>query len=179
MQTWIALLRGINVGGNNLLPMAKLKQDLESLKSRNVRTYIQSGNVVFDSAAGNAASLSKQITARINTQHGFEPRVLLLRPADLLSAIESNPFPAAVDTPQTLHFYFLDTPAVSPDLEALDKAKAPSENFRCVDRVFYLHAPAGVARSRLAANVEKYLGVVATARNYRTVKKLLAIAGYS
>lgn len=175
MTTWIALFRGINVGGNNILPMAELRSDLQSLKLRNVRTYIQSGNVVFDSTAKTASSLARKIGGRIEKQHGFRPYILILDREQLLTAIESNPFPKAVSNPKTLHFYFLAEPATNADLKALDNAKIRTEKYKLVDRVFYLYAPDGVGRSKLAANAEKYLGVVATARNYRTVGKLLSM----
>ncbi len=175
METWIALFRGINVGGNKLLPMAKLKRDLESLKLTNVRTYIQSGNVVFDSTIKSPSSLTKKISDCIEKQHGFRPQVLLLSHDDLEKAVESNPFHSAVSSPKTLHFFFLAAPAESPDIDAIDKAASPTEDYKLIDHVFYLHAPDGIGRSKLAANAEKYLGVVTTARNYNTVEKLLAI----
>ena len=175
MQTWIALLRGINVGGNNILPMAKLKSDLESLNLKNVRTYIQSGNIVFDSTAKTASSLSSKIARRIEERHRFRPQLLILRAEDLLLAIESNPFPKAVSDPKTLHFFFLAEPASNPDTKALDDAKTSSERYKLTDGVFYLHAPDGIGRSKLAANAAKHLGVVTTARNYRTVDKLLSM----
>ena len=173
MATWIGLFRGINVGGNNILPMAKLKSDLESLKLRNVRTYIQSGNVVFDASAKTASSLTKKIVRRIEEHHGFRPHLLILNREDLLTAIESNPFPEA--HPSTLHFFFLAEPAADSDTKALENAKSPTENYKLTSHVFYLHASDGIGRSKLAANVEKYLGVVTTARNYRTVEKLLSM----
>ena len=175
MATWIALFRGINVGGNNILPMAKLKSDLESLKIKNVRTYIQSGNAVFDSSPKTASSLTKNIGRRIEQQHGFRPHLLIFNRNDLLTAIESNPFPKAVSDPRTLHFFFLAEPASDPDMEALENAKASTEKYKLTDRVFYLHAPDGIARSKLAANAEKHLGVVTTARNYRTVDRVLSM----
>ncbi len=175
MRTWIALLRGINVGGKHILPMAKLRSDLESLKCANIRTYIQSGNVVFDSTAKAPSSLARKISDRIEKQHGFRPRVLLLDREELLAAIDSNPFPQAIPDPKSLHFSFLAEPAVEPDIQALDKAKSPTESYRLTDRVFYLHAPDGIGRSKLAANAEKYLGVATTGRNYRTVDKLLSM----
>ena len=176
MQTWIGLLRGINVGGNNILPMAKLRSDLEALKCKHVRTYIQSGNVVFESTARTASALGKSITRRIEERHGFGPQLLLLQREDLQAAVDSNPFPEAVSDPKSLHFLFLAEPAPDPDLEALENAKAASESFKLTDGVFYLHAPDGIGRSKLAANAEKHLGVVATGRNYRTVGKLLSMA---
>lgn len=179
MNTWIALLRGINVGGKNILPMAELRSDLESLNLGNVRTYIQSGNVVFDSTARSPSSLAGKIVRRIHQQHGFRPRLLLLKREDLMNAIESNPFPDAAADPKTLHFFFLTDAAADPDTGALDDARAPTERYELTDRVFYLHAPEGIARSRLAANVEKLLGVVATARNYRTVEKIASMVAGS
>lgn len=176
MQTWIALFRGINVGGKNILPMASLKCDLESLGLKAVRTYIQSGNVVFRSASKSAAALAKNIAARIRDQHGFEPRVLLLSRKALQQAIERNPFPEAAAEPKTLHFFFLERPAPKPDVAALDAAQSPTEKYALEDRVFYLYAPDGVGRSKLAAGVERHLHVAATARNYRTVAKLAELA---
>ena len=176
METWIALLRGINVGGNNILPMAKLRSDLESLQLRNVRTYIQSGNVVFDATARTASSLAAEIGRRIEEQHGFRPQLLILSRGDLLAAVESNPFPQAVSEPSTLHFLFLAEAAVDADTKALDDAKSSTESYGLTDRVFYLHAPDGIGSSRLAAKAEKHLGVVATGRNYRTVDRLLSLA---
>ncbi|MFT7465316.1 MAG: hypothetical protein ACI9EF_003681 [Pseudohongiellaceae bacterium] len=175
MQTWIALFRGINVGGNNILPMAELRQDLEELKLKNVRTYIQSGNAVFESAAKTTASLTKKISDRIEERHGFRPALLIISHETLLSAIACNPFPDAVEDPKTLHFNFLAEPATHADVKALQACKAPTETFKLTDQVFYLHAPDGIGRSKLAAKAEKHLGVVATGRNFRTVDKLLSM----
>ena len=179
MQTWIALFRGINVGGNNMLPMAELRNDLEALKLKNVRTYIQSGNLIFDSTAKAASSLTKKIVRMIDEKYGFQPHVLILNRDDLLTAVEANPFPKAVPHPKTLHFFFLAAPPAEPNTKALDDAKASTENYKLTDRVFYLHAPDGIGRSKLAAKAEKHLGVVSTGRNYRTVEKLLSMVTQS
>jgi uncharacterized protein (DUF1697 family) len=173
MQRWIALFRGINVGGNNILPMAALKSDLESLKLHRVRTYIQSGNVVFDSTSKSIGDLATRISRRIEEQHGFRPRVLFLSAKELQAAVSGNPFPEAVSVPKTLHFFFLDATPTEPNIKALDDAKASTENYALSNRVFYLHAPDGIGRSKLAMTAEKHLGVVGTGRNYRTVQKLL------
>ncbi|QDV69332.1 hypothetical protein Poly24_30470 [Rosistilla carotiformis] len=175
MATWIALFRGINVGGKNILPMAQLKSDLEALQLKNIRTSIQSGNVVFDSAAKSAASLTAKISLAIEQQHGFRPQLLLIKPDELREAIVSNPFAEAISDPKTLHFFFLATPPSDPDIQSLENAKSASERYQIADNVFYLHAPDGIGRSKLATNAEKHLGVVATARNYRTVEKLASM----
>ena len=175
MATWIALFRGINVGGNNILPMAKLKSDLESLKLKNVRTYIQSGNVIFDSTAKSAPGLAKKISDQVEKKHGFRPNLVLLKKEELLDAIRLNPFPQAVEDPKTLSFFFLAEDPATPDMKAIENARIPSEKFKLIKRVFYLNAPDGFGRSKLAANAEKWLGVATTARNYRTVEKLLTM----
>ncbi|MGI8977824.1 MAG: DUF1697 domain-containing protein [Pirellulaceae bacterium] len=176
MPRWIALFRGINVGGNNLLPMKELARDLEALKLKNVRTYIQSGNVVFDSGEKNAQAVAKKITRRIEQEHGFGPQVLLLSPEELKSAIQANPFRQAVSDPRSLHFFFLEKPATKANIQSLDKAKAPTETYVLKGCVFFLHAPEGIGRSKLAATAERHLGVAVTARNYRTVEKIAEMA---
>jgi len=176
MPRWIALFRGINVGGNNILPMKELVGHLESLKLKNVRTYIQSGNVVFDSGEKNAKSLAKKIKVRIERECGFGPHVLLLSREELQKAIEANPFPHAAKDPKSLHFFFLDQPAAKANIKGLDLAKSPTESYVLSGCVFFLHAPEGVGRSKLAASAERHLGVAVTARNYRTVEKIAEMA---
>src|SRR5262245_3364376 len=175
-KRWIALFRGINVVGNNRLPMASLVRHLEAMKLKNVKTYIQSGNVVFDTKSTNLAALTKSIVARIEEEHGFTPKVLLLSPDALQEAINDNPFTHAVSEPKSLHFFFLATPSTNPNTRGLESAKAETESYVLTDRVFYLHAPDGIGRSKLASMAEKHLGVAATARNLRTVEKLMAMA---
>ncbi len=173
MSTWIALFRGINVGGNHILPMAELREALASLGLREVRTYIQSGNVVFASPAKSAAALGDSIADCIEQQKGFRPRVLVLTPAELSAAADANPYPEAVAEPKSLHLFFLAAPAARADLAAIEALRKPSERYQLTDPVFYLHAPEGIGRSKLAAKIEQKLGVAGTGRNYRTVAKLL------
>ncbi len=173
MNTFIALLRGINVGGHNKLPMRELKALLESLGLANVQTYIQSGNVVFQIGRTDLPALGEAIGVAIGQSHGFVPKILLLSLADLATAVAQNPFPATDEQHKTLHFYFLESAPSNPDLTGLASLKTNSEQFELIDTVFYLHAPEGIGRSKLAAKVEKALGVPATARNWRTVSKLV------
>ena len=175
MKTYIALFRGINVGGTNVLPMKDLVAQLENLGSQNVKTYIQSGNAVFQNKEEDASLLSNKIRAAIKKSHGFAPQVLLLEPEEIERAIESNPFPEAEPEPKTLHISFLATMPEDLDLGALETIKSDRERFALEDKVFYLHAPEGIGRSKLAANIEKLLGVTATTRNWRTVRKVMAM----
>lgn len=172
MTTLIALLRGINVIGNNKLPMKELSELLTGMGLCDVQTYIQSGNVTFLCDIKNKATLAAKITAAINAKYGFAPHVLLLEAAELKKAMAGNPYPEAVTEPKSLHLFFLDEAPKHPDLEALDAIKTGDERFKLAGKVFYLHTPDGFGPSKLAARVEKRLGVPATARNWNTVCKL-------
>jgi len=176
MNIYIALFRGINVGGNNSLPMKELVALLEDIGAKKVRTYIQSGNASFHSAENNASQLSKKLTAEIKMRHGFEPHVLLIGLEAINTAIAKNPFPEAEADPGSLHLGFLAATPKNPDLEKLNGLKKASERFHLSNNVFYLHAPEGVGRSRLAASAEKLLGVPMTDRNWRTVCKIRELA---
>lgn len=170
MQTYIALFRGINVGGRNILPMDELKALLGEMGCEGVETYIQSGNVVFRSRSDDRDTLGKEISRAISKRYGFEPKVYLLDADQLRRAIDGNPFDTGLG--KALHFYFLASYPDSPDLDRLDALKAGTEEYRLIDRVFYLYAPDGMGRSKLAANIEKCLGVPATGRNWNTVSRL-------
>jgi uncharacterized protein (DUF1697 family) len=176
MNTYIALFRGINVGGNQMLPMKELKVVCEQQGCVDVQTYIQSGNVIFRSAMTDVDRLAKQLTAAVSKSHGFEPRVLVRTRADLEKAAAGNPFPEASDNPKSVHLFFLAESPKKPDLKACEAVKATTERFALKGSIFYLHTPDGFGTSKLAARAEKLLGVAATARNWRTVMTLLEMA---
>jgi uncharacterized protein (DUF1697 family) len=173
MQTYICLLRGINVGGNNKLPMKELVTVLEGLGLTNVKTYIQSGNVVFQSARTDTKALSAEISAAIGQSHGFAPAILLLTGAELQAAMQANPFPEAEDDHKSLHFFFLEPAPENPDLDALAAFQKENERFALINKVFYLHAPDGIGRSKLAERFGRGWQVDITARNWRTVSTLM------
>lgn len=172
MPTWIVFLRGINVGGKNKLPMQALTADLEAIGCADVRTYIQSGNAVVRSSQRSAGRLRAAIAERLEAEHGFAPGVQVLTAAEFRAAIGANPFPEAAPDPKSLHAYFLAKKPKAADLDGLARLQGATERFVVTDRVFYLHAPDGVGRSKLAASVERLLGVETTARNWRTVLAL-------
>jgi uncharacterized protein (DUF1697 family) len=176
MHTYIALLRGINVGGNNLLPMRELVGVFEGLRLRQVKTYIQSGNVVFQSEHDNLKELAQMISAAIGQSHGFTPSILLLGLPEFQAAIAANPFPEGESEPKTLHLFFLEEVPSNPNWSLLESLKAESERYQLINKVFYLHTPDGFGRSKLAEKVEKAIGVAATARNWRTVSTLMSMA---
>lgn len=175
MNTYVALFRGINVGGKTTLPMKNLVQILEDIGCEKVRTYIQSGNAVFQCNKNRGSNLATEISSEIMKRLGVEPKVLLLEDAELQEAINNNPY--ETDDGKTLHFFFLDSRPAHPDLELLVSVKAQSEEIKLNEKIFYLYAPDGIGRSRLAAKVEQALGVLATARNWNTVRKLMTMVG--
>lgn len=177
MKIWIALLRGINVGGRNPLPMAALREQLEAAGLRDVRTVIQSGNVVFGSNARSAPALAGRIATAIEDSFGMRPAVLVLEARELAAALDHDPLAGQDLDPAKLHLFFLEEPPRAPDLDAIAAARAPSESFALEGRVFYLAAPDGIGRSKLASNVERWLGVATTARNARTLRRLVELAG--
>ena len=176
MKTCIALFRGINVGGSNMLPMSELKTLVEKCGCVDVQTYIQSGNVIFRRAKADAASLAKQLTVAVSGSRGFEPRVLILSQAELESAAADNPFPEADKNPKSVHLFFLTERPKKPDLKSLEALKTKTERFALKGKVLYLHTPDGFGASKLAQRAERLLGVEATARNWRTVTTLLEMA---
>ena len=170
VNIYIALFRGINVGGKNILPMKELAEILETMGYKNVRTYIQSGNVVFESSKKIETKDTVDISKEIFRKKGFEPKVLLLSVEQLQDAIKKNPFPTG--NGKVLHYFFLESHPGQPNIERLESLKLESEKFKLNLKVFYLYAPEGIGRSKLAAAVEKSIGVPVTTRNWNTVNKL-------
>jgi uncharacterized protein (DUF1697 family) len=171
MTAFVALLRGINVGGNNILPMAELRALLETLGCGDVATYIQSGNLVFRHD-GKAAELSELISGAVNAKFGFRPSVMVLTASEFAAIAETDPFAALVSDPKFLHVWFLREEATNANTGRMHEIASESEEFRLTESAFYLYAPDGIGRSKLAAAVEKCLGVPATARNRRTIGKI-------
>jgi len=165
MQTQIVLLRGINVGGHNKLPMADLVDLLDKLGADNVKTYIQSGNAVM------TGGISGDVIAdAIEVAYGFRPSVMVFDGAEFDSIAKANPFPEAVSDGKTLHIWFTEA-APTFDTVKADALASPSERYSVTGHAIYLHAPDGIGRSKLAAAMEKLAGVSATARNW-------AVCGY-
>lgn len=175
MNTFVALLRGINVGGRNSLPMKDLVAILEGLGAESVKTYIQSGNAVFKSKK-ELTRLSEKLASAIQMGYNFKPHVLVLAFDSILEAMAKNPFPEAEAEPKSLHLGFLSSVPRSPDLTRLENLKEQDERFCLIGSVFYLHAPKGIGRSKLAATSENALGVPMTDRNWGTVCKIRELA---
>ena len=165
MNKYVVLLRAVNVGGKNLVPMKELKSLLENKGLQNISTYIQSGNIVLQSES----SPTVLIQEVIESQFGFVPQVLVLSESEFKQSIEKNPFDE--EEGKLIHFYYCqESPAI--DDEKLQKYCSETERYQLVDKVFYLYAPNGIGRSKLVANIESCLGVATTGRNLNTVNKI-------
>ena len=171
MMAFVALLRGINVGGNNKLAMSEFRELLTSLGCEDVATYIQSGNAVFRHDK-TTADLSNLIADAVKSKFGFSVSVMVLTASEFEEVAAANPFAAEEAEPKLLHIWFLRERALNADTERLEEIACESETFTLTDSAFYLHAPDGIGRSKLASNVERCLVVSATARNWSTVGKI-------
>jgi uncharacterized protein (DUF1697 family) len=174
MPIYISLLRGINVGGHKRIQMDKLRASFESLGFENVKTYIQSGNVVFKTKNVSPSTLSKRIEEKILSDFGFSASVISRGSDELTKTIEHNPFLNEREiNHEKLHVMFLsDAPA--PDaLKKLASLTAAPDQFRSSGREIYFYLPNGVSQSVLMKSpVDRILAVVTTTRNWKTVNSL-------
>jgi uncharacterized protein (DUF1697 family) len=175
-KTYAAIVRGINVGGRKRVAMKDLQALFAELGADDVRTYIQSGNVVFRSS-NHPAELVQAITARIHDRLGLDVTVLVRTRNQLKTIVERNPFIAAKHDPTKLHVTFL---ARKPDprrVDDLGRGSYEGDEFRVAGEEIYLHCPNGYGRTKLS-NVffERKLAVPATTRNWKTVEALAALA---
>lgn len=175
---FVALLRGINVGGKNKMPMKDLAGIFESAGCTDVRTYIQSGNVVFGASAAVARKVSATATEVIRERVGPDIPVIIRTGAELRGVVRSNPFVKAGLDPGSLHVAFLATKPSVKRVRGLDPNRSPGDSFQLRGRDLYLHLPNGVARSKLNnAWIDNQLATTSTIRNWRTVLKLVEMAG--
>jgi len=173
----VALLRGINVGGKNKLPMATLACLFTGEGASDVVTFIQSGNVVFAAPPKRAAAIAARVERRLDAELSLRVPVVLRSAAELAAVAARNPFVAARRDPDELHVLFLAAQPTAAQLRALDPARSPGDEFAVIGRDIYLRLPNGVARTRLSnAYFDKALATVSTGRNWRTVLKLVELA---
>ncbi|HLY85265.1 MAG TPA: DUF1697 domain-containing protein [Gaiellaceae bacterium] len=170
---WVALLRAVNLGGANKVPMAELRARLGDAGYANVRTYIASGNILLD-GPGSASALSAELERLIADAFGVTTKVVLRRPEALAATVAAHPFGS--DTSET-HVAFLAARPTRPAVARLEAA-APGDDLAVLAGAeLYLRLPRGVHGSRLSsARIEKLLDVPATLRNWRTVVALADLA---
>jgi len=172
------MLRGINVSGQKKIRMADLRSLYESLGLLNVQTYVQSGNVVFDSAETDRAKLSEMIEAKIMVSYGFSVPVFIVDVAHLEQVIQTNPFTRQRnEDPAKLHVTFLQRPPLDEKLRAFVSPKSGDDEYFIGAQVVFLFCPDGYGRTKLTNNLfEQKLKVPATTRNWNTVNALVQMA---
>lgn len=170
----MALLRGINLGSRNRVPMARLREIVEQLGARDVRTYIASGNVVFTSSEP-AERLRPAIEHAIESEFNIQILVAVVTATHLARVITRNPYPNA--TPGSLHVAFAVTPLTDEDQARLTKLDFPGEELTPTKTHVYLHLPRGFGTGALNREMDKIIGKRVTVRNWRTVETLAKMAG--
>ncbi len=176
--THVALLRGINVGGKNLLPMTELVALFEAAGCAGVRTFIQSGNVLFAAPAALARRLPGEIASRIDERHGLRVPVILRTAAELRRVASRNPFLRSGADPKRLHVAFLSAAPGRAAVARRDPARSPPDAFAVEGSEVYLSLPNGAGRTRLTNDyLDRTLGTSSTLRNWNTVTQLAALLG--
>ena len=178
MPTWIALLRAVNVGGRNMVSMPLLREMLAADGFGDVKTYVQSGNIVVQAPQRSNAAVEKRIGGVIAQEFGLTVPVVARTPAQLAEVIERNPFPAAAaERPKMLHVTFLAGDPTADGVTAMHSDDLSKDCCRVDGRHLYVDYVDGVHGSKLTpAYFERRLGVDGTARNWRTVLALAELA---
>ena len=176
MARYVALLRGINLGPRNRVAMPALREALEEAGFEDVRTYVQSGNVVLSSRA-KAETVRQKVERVIAERFGLEIAVVVRTRAELAAVVKRNPLGKVATEPKRYQVSFLSAKLSATVVRELDEAAAPDERVVVSGREVYAWHPQTVARSRLWAKLAgKTLGVTATSRNWATVGALLELA---
>jgi len=171
MTTFVALLRGINVGGKRMLPMRDLTALFTKAGAKDVRTYLQSGNVVFDAKA--YGPVIERVRGAIETQFGFDVPLVVRSAAALGAVVSSSPF----EDVEHAHLVFLADPPTAAQVKALDPKRSSPDRFVVRGNDVFLHLPNGVARTKLSnAWFDSQLKTVSTVRNWKTVLELVRLS---
>jgi uncharacterized protein (DUF1697 family) len=170
----LALLRGINVGGNNKLPMRDLVAIFESAGCANVRTFIQSGNVIFTAGSKLCHTLAERVACEISERFGYRTPVILRTAEQLQEVVSGNPFLDSSE--RTLHVMFLADSPTPARIALLDPDRSPPDTFAVRGQEIYLRLPNGAGNSKLTnAWFDSRLATVGTSRNWNTVTSLLRL----
>jgi uncharacterized protein (DUF1697 family) len=170
-QTWVALIRGINVGRAKRIAMLDLRNLIESLEYAGVRTHGQSGNAIFSSGQRDAAAIEDEISTRIRTTFHMDASVLVRTATEFVAAVDANPFVVRGVSPGELHVAFLSAEPAAAKRAAVDPTAFQPDEFAFGKRVIYVRLPNGVMGSTLP-DWERALGVRVTQRNWNTSTKL-------
>jgi uncharacterized protein (DUF1697 family) len=174
MQTWIVLLRGINVSGKNPIKMSLLSQALAENRLSNIRIYIQSGNIAFECDETNPEVISGFVSDIIRSRFGFEVPAIAILQKDMLEIFEKNPFLSGQDyDPAFIYITFLHRQPENEKIEAIEKLSFLPDIFSIHKNIVYVYCPNGYGKTKITNTFfERKLGVMATTRNRATVEKL-------
>lgn len=177
MTAVVAMLRGVNVGGHGKISMEELRAICVSLKLHNPKTYIQSGNVVFGAASHEIPKIADRLESAIEKRLAFRPAVFVRSTDDLRAIVGRNPFARRHGfEPAKLAVFFLGDAPAKEVRDKLLATKVGPEEIRCAGRELYIYFPDGMGKSKLPPVLGRTLKMPATARNWNTVNKLLAMA---
>lgn len=176
MPVHVALLRAVNLGPRNKLPMKDLAAFFSAAGAKDVRTFINSGNVVFDAPATKVAGIGAKVRKAIEKKFGFDAPIVFRTAEEMAKVVRGNPF----DDDSFVHVtFFADMPAKK-SVALLEPKRHESEDVVLRGRDLYLRLPNGVGQTKMVASVvDKTLGTFGTTRNFRTVTKLAELAGKS
>ncbi len=178
MATYISILRGINVSGQKKILMNELKILFEKEGFKNIVTYIQSGNVIFEAGKKTPQQLAQTISKAIEKQYGFEVPVIVRSIDVLQKLIASNPFLKTKNVPvEKLHVTFLSETPAAAELKVLQTFDHSPDQFEVIDQEVFLYCPESYGETKLSNKFfENKLKITATTRNWKTVNTLLALA---
>jgi uncharacterized protein (DUF1697 family) len=178
MTTYIALLRGINVSGKNKIDMGELKAAFESLGFHQVKSYIQSGNVIFNSAITDKSVLKAMIQEKIGSVFGFPITAILRTLNEILLITKCKPLPINKEMDiKKLYVTFLSDIPIEPVINPVEENHKRQDEFIILNQEVFIYCPNGYRRTKFSNDYfEKKLGVLATTRNWRTVIHLVDIA---
>jgi uncharacterized protein (DUF1697 family) len=178
LTVYIAMLRGINVSGQKIVKMEKVRASFETLGLSSVRTYLQSGNVIFETSNASSNNLAKKIEGKITSDFTFSVLLVLRTSGEMKKIVDDNPFleERGIDHSK-LHVIFLSEVPTKLALEKLDALNAAPDQFRIESREIYLYCPNGYGRTKLSnTTFENLLSIKATTRNWKTVKTLVEMS---
>jgi len=175
MKTYIALLRGINVGGHKKILMAELRAILEKASFKNVQTYIQSGNIILQSTISDRIKIESIIKKAIHDTYGFEVPTIVKSHSEVKSILDNCPF--SNEKKKDSHFMLLYHQPDKDLVEQTNTIRYPNEEFVIADDCVYFYCSTGYARTKFGNNfIERKLKVANTGRNYRTMVKILEMS---
>lgn len=176
MAVFIALMRGINVGGRHKLPMATLRSVFADAGASEIQTYIQSGNIVFEAGARSGKRIANAVAAAVEAQLGWAAPVVLRTAGAFCEAVELCPYGDAAE-PKLVHGVFFDRPTSAADRAAFAPPLTQDEVYELHPEMLFVHYRGGSARSKLTVDViDRALNVRSTGRNLRTMLKLAELA---